>query len=287
MRTFHADPAIKAQALDRLRRHIAAGSFVYFPAWQDGNANAIGAVVEADDTPLYAETLGYPLALAEMLPMFVNGFLPLAEAARFAEAWLDRTPIGADLTGIVPQLIIELLGAPALTSVTARYPELERLRTDIIALHRQSLRAEAPDRKAWKAVRLSAVAATDRLEGSKVDRHAGQVVESAAWPGTMRTVLRDTLAGLSTFEMHLALAAIGWTEDDESRVFHIRQQAEIDGHLAELHGIERLLAILDADHSALAVQFRRRMNAMEESRQRYRSTGWRVIELMEGTPTAV
>ena len=92
---FHGDPAVKAQALERLRSHIAGGSFVYFPAWEDGKANVIGAVVEADDTPAYADRLGYPLALADALPMFVNGFRPQTEAERFAIAWLDRTPVGA------------------------------------------------------------------------------------------------------------------------------------------------------------------------------------------------
>lgn len=284
---FHGDPAVKAQALERLRRHIAGGSFVYFPAWEDGKANVIGAVVEADDTPSYAAQLGYPIALAETLPMFVNGFRPKAEAERFAEAWLERTPVGADLTRIVSQLVLEMLGNPDLVALTERHPAVKQGRLAIMALHRRAIDGDEPDRKTWKAARLAAVAATDALGEGTLDRRAGQVVEAAAWPGTMRTLLRDTLSALSTLEMYLALSGIGWSEADESRVFQIREQAEKDGYMSELSGIDRVLAILDADHPALGKQFRLRLERMEKSEERYRSAGWKTIEMMERAPVAV
>lgn len=283
---FRGDPAVKAQALERLRHHVAAGSFVYFPAWEDGKANVIGAVVEADDTPAFAEQMGYPVALAETLPMFVNGFRPLAEAERFAEAWLARTPVGAELMGIVSRLVLDLLANAELAGLTERHPDVERARQTIMALHGRAIDGDEPDRKTWKAARLAAVAATDTLEEKTLDRRAGQVVEAAAWPGGMRTVLRDTLTGLGTLEMYLALDRIGWTAADESRVFHIREQAEKDGYKAELSGIDRVLAILDADHPALGAQFRLRLEQMEESSERYRAMGWKTIEMMEDAPIA-
>ncbi|MDR6511006.1 hypothetical protein J2792_001878 [Novosphingobium capsulatum] len=283
---FHGDPLVKAQALDRLQRHVTAGSFVYFPAWENGNANVIGAVVEADDTPAYAERLGYPLALAETLPMLVNGFRPQPEAVRFALAWLERTPVGADLTTIVSQLVLDLLANADLVKLTERYPDVEQSRQAIMALHRRAIDGDEPDRKTWKAARLAAVAATDAVDEAALERRAAQVVEAAAWPGTMRTVLRDTLNGLGTAELHLSLSEAGWTEENESRVFHIRQQAETDGYKAELSGLDRVLAILDADHPALAEQFRVRLDLMEESSARYRALAWKAIELMEQAPIA-
>ncbi|PTR07760.1 MULTISPECIES: hypothetical protein [unclassified Novosphingobium] len=286
MIAFHGDPLVKAQALDRLQGHVAAGSFVYFPAWENGNANVIGAVVEADDTPAYAERLGYPLALAETLPMLVNGFRPQPEAVRFALAWLERTPVGADLTTIVSQLVLDLLANADLVKLTERYPDVEQSRQAIMALHRRVIDGDEPDRKTWKAARLAAVAATDAVDEAALERRAAQVVEAAAWPGTMRTVLRDTLNGLGTAELHLSLSEAGWTEENESRVFHIRQQAETDGYKAELSGLDRVLAILDADHPALAEQFRVRLDLMEESSARYRALAWKAIELMEQAPIA-
>jgi len=284
---FHGVPAIKAQALERLQRHIAAGTFVYFPAWENGQANAIGSVVEADDTSSYAEILGYPVALAETLPVLVNGFRRRDEAAAFAEAWLARTPVGAELSHIVSQLVVSLLDDAGLAAITNRHPALQRCRQTIMDLHRQAIRGDAPDRKAWKSARLAAVAVTDGIGEAPLDRQAGCVVEAAAWPGTMRTVLRDTLTARGTLDMRRALAEINWGEAEENRVFHIRQQAEESGYKAEFNGIDRVLAILDDDHPELASGFRERNRRMEESSATYRSVGWQIIALMEGAPLAV
>jgi hypothetical protein len=282
---FHGDPAIRALALAKLRRHIAAGTFVYFPAWEDGNANVIGAIVEADDTPRYAEMLGYPIALSETLPKFINdGFRLLDEATAFAEAWLERTPVGADLSRIVSQLILGLLDDAGVAGITGRHPDLEHCRLGIIDLHRHVIDGEMPDRKAWKAQRLAAVAATDGLGDAELDRQAGNVVEAAAWPGTMRTVLRDTLSASGSLHLRLSLAEIGWTMENESRVFRIREQAEKDGYKAEFSGLDRLFAILDADHPLLAEGFRARLRRMESASERCRALAWHTIELMEQAP---
>ncbi|WP_343528918.1 hypothetical protein [Sphingomonas sp.] len=283
---FHGDSAVKAKALERLRHHIAAGSFIYFPAWEDGKANVIGAVVGADDTPAFAEMLGYPVALADTLPVLINGFRPQDEAERFAEAWLERTPVGADLTWIVSQLILDLLNHPELTAMTERHPNIEQARQTIVALHDGAIKGAEPDRKMWKAARMAAVAATDSLGETALDRRAGQVIEAAAWPSTMRTVLRDTLTASGTLELYLDLARMGWTEEEESRVFHIRKQAEADQYKAEFSGVGRVLAILDADHPALGDRFRMRLERVEASNQRYRTMGWKTIEMMERAPRA-
>ena len=281
---FHGDPAIKAHAQQRLRAHIDAGTFVYFPAWKDGEANVIGAVVEEDDTPAYARMLGYPVALAEALPVLVNGFRQRDEAAAFADAWLERTPVGADLSTIVSQLVLDLLDNAELAAITARHPQLEECRGIIMDLHRRVIAGDMPDRKAWKAVRLAAVAATDAIGQAPLDRQAGNVVEAAAWPGTMRTVLRDTLSARGTLDLTRSLAEIDWTEQKESEVFQIREKAEKNGYKAEFSGLDRLFAILDADHPALAEGFRERLDKMEESSAQYRARGWQAIALMERAP---
>lgn len=282
---FHGDPAVKAQAQERMHRHVAAGTFVYYPAWENGNANVIGAIVEADDTPLYAETLGYPVALAETLPKFVNdGFRERDEAAVFAETWLAHTPVGADLSRIVSQVVVELLDDAGLAAVTGRHPDLDRCRLGIIDLHRRAIVGETPDRKAWKALRMAAVSATDGLGEVQLDRQAGNIVEAAAWPGTMRTVLRDTLNGRGSFDLTQSLAEIGWTMEMESQVYHIREQAEKNGYKAELSGLDRLFAILDTDHPALASGFRKRLEQMGKSAEQCRAVAWRTVELMEQAP---
>ncbi|WP_322963920.1 hypothetical protein [Sphingomonas fuzhouensis] len=284
---FHGDPALKGHALAQLRRHIAADTFVYFPAWENGQANVIGAIIEADDTPGYAARLGYPIALAETLPVFVNGFRPRADAAAFAEAWLERTPVGADLTGVVSRLILSLLEQQTLCAVAERHPLLEQSRQAIVALHRRAIDGDEPDRKAWKSARLAAVAATDAIGDDPLGRKAGSAVEAAAWPGTMRTVLRDTLSAVGTLNLYRSLAEIGWTEEEESQVYKIREQAEKDGYKADLDGLARVYAILDADHPALGERFRMRCDRMDKSVATYMATGWKAIEVMEAAPLVV
>lgn len=281
---FHGDPAVKAQAQAQLRQYVEAGSFVYFPAWEDGKANAIGAVVEADDTSAYAARLGYPIALVEALPMIINGVRPLPEAARFAETWLARTPVGGDLSAVVSRMILDLLAKPRLCEITRRLPSLDESRLAIIALHRRVVEGDEPDRKQWKAARLAAVAATDGLGDDVLDRAAGNTVESAAWPGTMRTVLRDTLNATGALILREALAEIGWTPEEESRVYQIREQAEKDAYKAEFEGLARVHAILDADHPELADRFRQRCERLEKSHETYVAAGWSAIEMIEAAP---
>lgn len=281
---FHGDPAIKARAQAQLRRHVEAGNFVYFPAWEDGKANAIGAVVEADDTAAYATRLGYPIALVETLPMIINGFRPLPEAARFAEAWLARTPVGGDLSAVVSRMILDLLAKPRLCEIARRYPVMEECRLAIIDLHCRVVEGDEPDRKQWKAARLAAVAATDALGDDVLDRAAGSTVESAAWPGTMRTVLRDTLNATGALNLRVTLAEIGWTPEEESRVFQIRDQAEKDAYKAEFEGLARVHAILDADHPELAERFRQRCDRLDKANETYVAAGWTAIEMIEAAP---
>ncbi len=283
---FHGDPAVKAQALSRLRSHIAAGTFVYFPAWEAGKANAIGAVVEADDISRYAEELGYPLAIANVLGALVNAFKGLDAAAEFAEAWLARTPVGADLSNVVSKILVVLLEQRQLAELTRQTETIEESRQAVLALHRRAISGDAPDRREWKAVRLAAVAASDATADDPDAKIAGSIVEAAAWPGSMRSVLNDTLGALGNLETRLILQKIGWTEADESRVFRIREQAEVDGRMAELNGLDRVLGLLDADAPQLAKGFRERLAAFESLGADYRNVGRTLIELFEQAPIA-
>lgn len=281
---FKGDPAVKAQALARLRAHIAAGTFVYSPAWEDGKANALGAVIESDDTTRYAEELGYPLAAAVALGGLVNAFRGLENARVFAEAWLERTPVGADLSNAVSQVLADLLDQPDLAALSAHDAAIEESREAVLRLHRRAVTGDAPDRKEWKAARLAAVAASDAAAPGSLARDAGTIVEAAAWPATMRSVLIDTLGAVGSLETRQSMAAIGWTEEAESRVFRIREAAEADGRMAELTGLARVLALLDADDPDLARGFRERLDVVAQLGDRYRSVGWKLVELFEQAP---
>lgn len=281
---FLGDPAIKAQALARLRSHIAAGTFVIFPAWEDGKANVIGALVEADDKRAFADQYGYPLALATALEVIVNafGFSPNAEA--FVESLLERTPVGADLSRVVPQVLVYLLDRPDIVALTARHPEVEQCRRAIVALHQRLIAGDEPDRKEWKSARMASVAASDTITDDTLLHMASLIVEAAAWPATARSVLHDTLGACGRLESQKMMDVIGWTEADESRVFKIRDQAEVDGRMAELEGLDRVLALLDHDDPELARGFRERLERFSKLGETYRTVGWKVVELVEQAP---
>lgn len=281
---FLGDPAVKAQALARLRSHIAAGTFVIFPAWEGGKANVIGALVEADDKQAFADQYGYPIAFVTALEMIVNAFKFGPSSEGFVEALLERTPVGADLSRVVPQQLVNLLDHPDIVTLTARHAEVERCRQAVVALQQRAVAGDEPDRKTWKAARLAAIAASDTVVDDTALHMASLIVEAAAWPATMRTVLHDTLGACGRLESHQIMNAIGWTEADESRVFKIREKAEADGRLAELSGLDRVLGLLDADDPDLARGFRERLEQFEKMGENYRSVGWQIVDLIEQAP---
>ncbi|MQP65079.1 hypothetical protein GE253_06930 [Niveispirillum sp. SYP-B3756] len=278
---FQGDPAIKQLALSRLRHHITADTFVIYPAWAEGKANIIGAVVEADDHQLYAEMLGYPLPLVMAVESIVNAFR-MKEGAEFAEAWLEQTPVGADLSQVVAQILASILEEPALVALTRGHEGLEQSRLSVIALHRRMLAGEEPDRREWKLARLAAVAATDTVTDDSFLRAAGAIIEAAAWPGTMRTVLRDTLGARGGLETKQVMQEIDWTEADESRVFKIVSGAE--GQLTELSGLERVYALLEADDPKLPPRFRERVRQYEKLGAAYKAIGWKIVKFLEQAP---
>ncbi|MCB8835650.1 hypothetical protein LJD42_29325, partial [Escherichia coli] len=53
---------------------------------------------------------------------------------------------------------------------------------------------------------------------------------------------------------------------------------------ADFSGLDRVLAILDADHPDLGRRFRMRLDRVEGASARYRTMGWATIDMMERAP---
>ena len=283
---FGGNPAVKQEALARLRSHIVAGTFLYGPAWSEEGVNAIGAIVEADDTHKYSDMLGYPLALATALPSIINAIGPLDKAAQYAEAWLERTPVGVDLSKVVSQVLISVLEESGVVALTTQQAAVEDSRSAVVYLHRRVIDDNEPDRAEWKSVRMAAVAASDAVTGTQLVRAAGAIVEAAAWPSSMRTVLHDVLGARGGLETKQLLDEIGWTEDKESQVYRIREAAEKTEQHAELSGLDRVYALLDADHPELAKGFRQRIRQFERFGDTITTIGQQILELLENASVA-
>ncbi|MGH1559659.1 hypothetical protein ACRAWD_22240 [Caulobacter segnis] len=76
-------------------------------------------------------------------------------------SWLARTPVSRPVARRLAT-VLELLDDAGLAAITGGHPDLEQCRLGIMDLHRRTIDGEMPDRKAWKALRVAAVAATGR-----------------------------------------------------------------------------------------------------------------------------
>lgn len=216
--------------------------------------------------------------------MIVNAFKTLPAAQEFVEALLERTPVGADLSGVVSQALVFLLERPEIVALVAPHAQVEQCRQAVLGLHQRVIAGDEPDRKEWKSIRLASVAASDIIVDDASAHMASLIIESAAWPASMRSVLHDTLGACGRLESQQLMDAIGWSEADESRVFKIRDKAEGEGRMAELEGLDRVLALLDHDDPALARGFRERLDQFKKMGEVYRTVGWKIVDFIEQAP---
>jgi hypothetical protein len=282
---FNGDPAVKALALARLRSHIAQGTFRYNPAWSDLGGSALGCVIEGSEPEKYAETTGYPLPLVMILDRLVNDLKGgLEVAAEFAEAWLEGTAVGADLSAIVTRTLMFILEDPILVSQSHRSEAVERCRQTVLDLHRRSLAGEEIARQEWRRARSASLEASDSVFDDKLVRAVGLTVEAAAWPGDMRTVLSDTLSARAGLDIKLALAEIGWTDEDENRVLHTMEASE--GKQTHLEGLERVFAVLGAEDPAFEVRMRERVKQSAKFSLSNAIVGRFVLDALAKAPAA-
>jgi hypothetical protein len=282
---FNGDPAVKALALTRLRSHIAQGTFRYNPAWSDLGGSSLGCVIEGSEPEKYAEMIGYPLPLVMILDRLVNDLKGGIEvAAEFAEAWLERAAVGADLSTIVTRTLIFILEDPILVGQSKRSDAVERCRQTVLDLHRRSLAGEDVARQEWRRARSASLEASDSVFDEKLVRAVGLTIEAAAWPGDMRTVLSDTLSARAGLDIKLALAEIGWTDEDENRVLHTMEESE--GKQTHLEGLERVFAVLGADDPAFEVRMRERVQQSAKFSLSNAIVGRFILDALADAPAA-
>ena len=105
MQAFHADPAVKAKYVARLRAHRAAEELVQGQGFKNGKGCAVGCTLDNYDHARYPTELGLPVWIAHLENQIFEG-LPKAEAEKFAEDFLAVIPVGADVDAVRWQLAI-------------------------------------------------------------------------------------------------------------------------------------------------------------------------------------
>ena len=102
---FHGDPAIKRKYLARVRAHAKADEIIHGQYWRDGKGCAVGCTIHSDRHAAYETNLGIPEQIAHLEDTIFEN-LPNGEAQKFPERFLKAIKPGADLSLVVPRLVV-------------------------------------------------------------------------------------------------------------------------------------------------------------------------------------
>ncbi|PTQ65009.1 hypothetical protein C8J45_102367 [Sphingomonas sp. PP-CE-3G-477] len=179
---FHGDPVVKAELLDRLRRHAAAGTLVFGPTRWDGRSGTpIGVSVESEDSADYAQRFGYPLPLAALLDTMTACAAP-DRAVRETLAWVEIVEPGANLSPVpwrIAKSLLVLLKADQLAD-----PHFLLLRD----MHSRDTTDTPVSRKEWTNLRALIEDTASRSKGEAA--FSISACAAACWPlQTSRSVL--------------------------------------------------------------------------------------------------
>jgi hypothetical protein len=244
----------------------------------------MGAVIEGEDPQAYADMTGFPLALTMVLDKIVLEMRNPERAKAFAIDWLERTPVGADLSKVTGETIVHLLDDPAVAEIAKRSPDVEAGRQAVLDLHRRTIAGETLGRQDWKTVRQAAVAASDAAEDVEVTK-AARMVEAAAWPTSMGSVLGDTLGARTGLDQIFALKKIGWTDDDEREV-NVRLEAAEASTGRTIRGVPACVEALAETDKEFARRFQERIDAFPEFTASSGPTGAFIVERLSSAPIA-
>lgn len=130
MLAYHNEPQLKAGALERMRQHRAADELLRGKYWSLGRGCAVGCLLHDVDGghERYEAEFGIPVALAHLEDTLFE-HLP-ENHLDWPVAFLGAIPVGADLAGVWPALVRELIFDPV-HSLVALDPEVASWRAHL------------------------------------------------------------------------------------------------------------------------------------------------------------
>jgi hypothetical protein len=208
---FHGDAQIKAKYLARVRAHQAADELVHGTYWQGGKGCAVGCTIHGNNHDDYEKQLGIPVALAfledRMFETFTNG-----KAKDWPEQFLTVIPVGADLSGVIPQFMSWLmLDETHGTAFTTTDAELADLAAEV------GLRYAAGDTEGDGATDLAA-----RLRDARSARSAW-----AAWAAWAAWDAWDAWAAWAAWDARDAWAAWDARDARDARDALVNRSADV------------------------------------------------------------
>jgi hypothetical protein len=191
---FANRPDAKRERIERVRALIARGAIKPLPklVWvaDQETGSLSGALAEDKETAHFIARTGFPLALSQWAETLAGAAARIAAAPggaapeSFYLRWLDAIQPGADLDGVMPEVVRGVLEEFALaqSGIAQRMdPEQRALCEGLAALWRAALAGEPTEGPAWRSIRNALVALSDELS----DPWCAALAEfgaSMAWP---------------------------------------------------------------------------------------------------------
>lgn len=251
IRAWHSDPALKSDAITRMRAHaeadeIIGGVYLNIDPGTPGGYRAchIGClVVELDETTREAIAAGREAepddgwhAAAERLlglpqrysHLFEGIFeaLPDAERSGFAVALTEAIPVGANLDRVVDEMTIALLSDPEHGCRQYADPAAQSAIDTVVALCRRRRNGDTPTVEEWSAARVdaaaryAAAAAASARHTVTAARYAAAAAARYAAAADAAAAARHTAARYVTAAdaaAEAAAAATAWSAAQDSR----------------------------------------------------------------------
>ena len=108
MLSFHGKQEIKNKYVARVKAHELADEIAQGYYWEKGKGCAVGCTIHGRNHHSYESELGIPTAIARLEDRIFEG-LPNDIAKGFPLRFLESIPVGADLSMVVPKMMLWLL----------------------------------------------------------------------------------------------------------------------------------------------------------------------------------
>jgi hypothetical protein len=221
LNAYQSNPALRDEAIERLRRHAVDGHLAPGPLkWDGAKGSVVGCILESDNLAQWEHVLGLPQWLATTADGIAAAQPSVDAALAFGVDLLGAVRPGADVSRAGSAVVLSVLADAGdfigkLTDVPA---ELVDLSAQVQALHRRVLDGDRPAPAEWRPVRRAATALTDTLALDLL-KSLSTCVETAAWdPTTSKAVVFDTLRVYSKAAIHKADAESGFTAADDANI---------------------------------------------------------------------
>ena len=209
LRAFLGDPALKAATLRRVRERWEARQIMplIYLKWSadNGFASLAGAIAETRDPETFVARTGITVELALLCETLISagisflddkdapfGFVMRGDDAiwSFGIEWVDAVAVDDDVSDVVPRFLPTFL-VRILSDDFSLSPHIEpgirAAAQEIVSLWTRELRGDVIPRQEWRAVRASALRASE-TSGDPKGYPVAELVESLPWP----------LAGIAT-----------------------------------------------------------------------------------------